>query len=199
MPSSPGRTRHPMKPPTPWRRHAFFSGTSASCIFAIDRPAARPAANSMTRTGIPRSARLARYARTKSPPPDLPATYGKRHTFPSPIAHPAESNMKPRRLASFSLIYPPPSRHSRRLRPERTRECRAHSPSPCGRSAQERRGTSARRARTGRDQGALGQAGHSSYSSSSPTPRNSKSVSGRRAISSPRTSSTAATCLHGFA
>jgi len=54
-------------------------------------------------TGIPNIRRNNIYNKTNIPPPLLPATYGKRHTFPIPIAQPALISMNPSLLPNFSL------------------------------------------------------------------------------------------------
>ena len=53
--------------------------------------------------GIPNIRRNNIYNKTNIPPPLLPATYGKRHTFPIPIAQPALISMNPSLLPNFSL------------------------------------------------------------------------------------------------
>ena len=54
-------------------------------------------------TGTPMNTRNSRYINTNAAPPYLPVMYGNLQTFPSPIAQPADSRMKPSREDSLSL------------------------------------------------------------------------------------------------
>lgn len=66
---------------------------------------ARPTASSVTITGSPRITRKTRYTSTKAAPPYWPTMYGKRHTFPSPMAHPAETRINPSRDSNVSRSF----------------------------------------------------------------------------------------------
>jgi len=63
---------------------------------------ARPMESSITITGRPSIIKKSTYKNTNAAPPYRPVIKGKRHTFPSPIAHPAESKMNPSLLANVS-------------------------------------------------------------------------------------------------
>ena len=68
---------------------------------------ARPTANSITMTGRPKMTRNTRYMSTNAAPPYSPVMYGKRHTLPKPMAHPAEIKMKPKREPNRSRLATP--------------------------------------------------------------------------------------------
>ena len=66
-------------------------------------PLPLPIANSQVRIGYPRSNRHSRYITINIAPPFCPHIYGNFHTFPRPIAHPADTRMNPSLEANFSL------------------------------------------------------------------------------------------------
>ena len=84
--------------------HLLPFGSSSLKDFAILFWLPRPTANSITMIGSPKIKRKNRYRSTNAPPPYTPVIYGNLHTFPRPIAQPADININPSLDENFSLV-----------------------------------------------------------------------------------------------
>jgi hypothetical protein len=75
-------------------------------LYAVARvlPLPRPIVNSAMSIGSPRTAKKTRYMAINAAPPYCAQIYGNFHTFPRPMAHPAETSINPRRELKRSLF-----------------------------------------------------------------------------------------------